>query len=171
MFRRYFLFLAGLGIAACEGPTTPTPTVIKSGSHASFSRGNTTKFNDVFDISTATDNSCNGDILFVSGKAHEVFTIIDNGSSADLRIHVNFDDLKGVGVPSGVLYHLNVTEKQNEHDIFVPDFTFQATAQFNQEVVSQGNAPNLIYHVTQQYSFDGITFTVINTRFSIECRG
>jgi hypothetical protein len=171
MFRRYFLFVAGLAMAACERPTAPTPTVTRSGSLVSSSRGNTTKFNDVFDISTPTDNSCNGDILFVSGKAHEVFTIIDNGASSDLRIHLNFDDLKGVGVPSGARYHLNVTEKVNDHYIFVPDFTFQGTAQFNQEVVSEGNAPNLIYHVTQQYSYDGTTFTLINTRFSIECRG
>ncbi|MFL5561717.1 MAG: hypothetical protein ACJ79K_09610 [Gemmatimonadaceae bacterium] len=171
MFRRYFLILTAVGIAACERPTAPTPPVTTSGSPVSLSAGNTAKFNDVYYISTVTDNPCNGDIVFVSGKMHEVFTITENDFTFDLTIHVNFDALQGVGVPSGARYHLNGTEKLNQQGFFVPDFAFQRTAQFDQEVVSEGNAPNLIYHITQQFSVDETTTTVTDTKVSIKCRG
>jgi len=169
MSRPYLVVLAAFALAACDRPTAPVPRALKPGASVSFSKANTTKTNDWFDVSGFAVNDCNNDIVTLSGRAHEVFTVTDNGTSLDFKVHINYDDLKGVGDPSGAQYHLNAAENVKEIDF--SDFTYAGRIVLNEELVSQGSEPNLIIHITEYYSWDGTTFTVTDRRFSIECRG
>jgi len=171
MYRPYLFALAALAFAGCDRSLPTAPTGLKVPTSLAADKGTTTKINEVFDVSGFSFNNCNGDVVAVAGKLHEVFTVTDNGTSLDFKVHVNYDDLKGVGVPSGAEYHLNAAEQQRERDYLFPNLAFSGRVIFNEELVSQGGEPNVIIHITEYYSFDGTNFTFTEPRFSVECRG
>lgn len=172
MSTRRSVVAALLLLIACDNPTASRVHALRApGLNADVVR---TSGNVVFDTDGSSVNTCNGDVVTLVGKAHQVFTEIDSGDSIYVSIHTNFDDLKGYGVPSGARYHLNNAESENaivtEGSL---EFTFNDTIHMSLELVSEGTEPNLIWDLTEITRIDdnGATVTVTDLKNSLRCQG
>ena len=159
-------------LIACDNPAAPHARSLRvPGLNADVVR---TRGNVVFETDGSLVNTCNGDVVTLVGKAHQVFTEIDAGDSIYISIHTNFDDVKGYGVPSGVRYHVNNAESEKA---FVTEgslpFTFNDTIHMSLELVSEGSEPNLIWDLTEITRIDdnGATVTVTDLKYSLRCQG
>jgi hypothetical protein len=164
-----FALLFALAFVACDSPMSPAARTLR----APEFRGDfvTTKTNVFFDTDASFDNTCNGDVVNLQGKLHQVFTTINYGDSLSITVHSNYADMKGFGVPSGARYVLNVTQTERAFVVEHPDFIFEDTVRVTLEEVSKGSEPNLILHYTQVVSIVNNEFTVSTPKFSSECRG
>ena len=124
-----------------------------------------TTTNEEVPVATTQINSCNGDVVLLTGMMHvqnHYFT--DNDGSSHLESHVNYQDVKGVGAPSGSTYTAT-----NTVDTTVNSNQAQTEQTFVQEfnLISQGPEPNLKMHVTYHVTINAngqTTTTVNNTR-------
>ena len=159
-------------LIACDNPAAPRARALRvRGLSADAVR---TMSNVVFSMDGSLDNTCNGDVVTLVGKAHQVFTEIDSGDSIYISVHSNFDDVKGYGVPSGARYHVNnaASEKAIATEGSLP-FTFNDTIHMSLELVSEGSGPNLIWDLTEVTRIDdnGATVTVTDLQNSLRCQG
>ena len=166
-----FALLTALVLVACDSPAAPAVRKLPIPDYHAESEVVRTKGNVFVETDASAENTCNGDIVTLQGKLHQVFTTIDTGDSIFVTVHSNYAALKGYGVPSGARYHLNTTQMERAVVVESPEFTFEDTFQLNSELVSEGAEPNLILHLTQTLSIVDNEVTVIVTKFSLECRG
>jgi len=172
MSRRPIAVAALLLLISCDNPVTPRARSLRvAGLNADVVR---TRGNVVFSTDGSFDNTCNGDVVTLVGKAHQVFTEIDSGDSIYISVHTNFADVKGYGVPSGARYHFNNAESEK---VIVTErslpFTFDDVIHMSLELVSEGSEPNLIWDLTEVTRIDdnGETVTVTDVKNSLSCRG
>ena len=172
MSRRRIAVAALLLGISCDNPAAPHARALRApGLNADVVR---TRGNVVFSADGSLDNTCNGDVVTLVGKAHQVFTEIDSGDSIYISVHTNFADIKGYGVPSGARYHMNNAESEN---VVVTErslpFTFDDEIHMSLELVSEGSEPNLIWDLTEITRIDdnGATVTVTDVKNSLRCRG
>ena len=52
-----------------------------------------------------------------------------------------------------------------------PKFTFDDTAQWSTELISEGSEPNLLLHVTEVTRIDNTGVTVTDVKYSLKCEG
>ena len=116
-------------------------------------------------------NPCNGDLVTFQGTMHVTNTVTtDSGGGSHLKTHVNYQDVSGTGVPSGLNYRVmtTVNDTLNDNDAG----QFETTVIQTVKLISQGSAPNLflriVFHITINANGQ-TTSTVSETR--IECRG
>jgi hypothetical protein len=166
-----FALLPALVLIACDNPAGPASRQLRIPESRADVGVVRTKTNVVFDTDASAENTCNGDVVTLQGKGHQVFTTIDTGDSIFVTVHSNYADVKGYGVPSGARYHLNNAQTERAIVVQFPEFTFEDTFQLNSELVSEGNEPNLILHLTQTVSIVDNEVTVTITKYSLECRG
>jgi len=172
MSRRRIAVTALLLLISCDNPAAPRARALRvPGLNADVVR---TKGNVVFSTDGSLDNTCNGDVVTLVGKAHQVFTEIDSGDSIYISIHTNLADVKGYGVPSGARYHVNNAESEN---VVVTEgslpFTFNDVIHLSLELVSEGSEPNLIWDLTEITRIDdnGATVTITDLKNSLRCQG
>lgn len=163
--------LLALVLIACDSPVAPAARHLRIPESRADVDVVRTKTNVVFDTDASAENTCNGDIVTLQGKGHQVFTTIETGDTIFVTVHSNFADVKGYGVPSGARYHLNNAQTERAVVVQGSEFTFEDTFQLNSELVSEGSEPNLILHLTQTVSIVDNEVTVTITKFSLECRG
>jgi hypothetical protein len=167
---RFALFPA-LVLIACDNPEAPVSRQLRIPEPRADADVVRTKANVVFDTDVSFENTCNGDVVTLSGKGHQVFTTIYSGDSIFITVHTNYADVKGYGVPSGARYHANNTQTERAVVVNLPEFIFEDTLQINTELVSDGSEPNLIMHFTVVVSIIDNEVTVTNPKYSVECRG
>ena len=166
-----FAPLAALVLLACDNPAAPPSRQFRIPEPHADVGVVRTKTNVVFDTDASFENTCNGDVVTLRGKGHQVFTTIASGDTLFITVHSNYAELKGFGIPSGTRYHVNNTETERAIVVQFPDFTFEDTFQLHTELVSEGNEPNLIMRLTQTVSIVDNEVTVTITKYSLECRG
>ncbi|HEX8503401.1 MAG TPA: hypothetical protein VF659_22650 [Pyrinomonadaceae bacterium] len=116
-------------------------------------------------------NPCNGDLVTFQGTMHITNSVTTDASGGlHLRTHVNYQDVSGTGVPSGLNYRVmtTVNDTLNDNDAGQFETTVIQTVKLN----SQGPALNyflhMVFHITINANGE-TTSTVTETR--IECRG
>jgi hypothetical protein len=170
MSRRIVVVAALFAITACEHPTAPT-TLLSANLKLASAAG--TKTNEWLDISGNQPNTCNGEDTFLSGRVHFVLTESTNGNITTIKLHENFDDLKGVGLTTGDRYHLNAAIKVRVDQTIeaTPPFPFTGEEHLTAELVSNGPGDNLKLFAIFTVTFDGTTSTVEIKKLRIECHG
>src|SRR5947199_10752120 len=96
-----------------------------------------------FPDSTIT-NPCNGEDVNVSGNVHvTIGATIDGNGGSHLRIHINNQDLSGIGVDTGSRYQIPTTLDSSPYFGSAPTITRTV----NTRVVAQGATPysNIAY--------------------------
>lgn len=154
--RTLLLVVGAVVVAACDRSIDAT-SPMKSPRAASFDRPT---INTVTPTSDVVINPCNGDVVTLTGDAHVLLKPTNTGT----ELHINFSDLTGVGVPSGLVYHENGVGDQTTQ-VTGTGLTFET--QINEELISQGSANNFIVHTTVIFDGTSVTFK----RSSTECRG
>lgn len=131
--------------------------------------GTTTSENIPFD-GTLT-NFCNGDQVTFQGTMHVTNTVTTDASGGfHLKTHVNYQDVTGTGVPSGLNYHIGTTSNEvlNDNDGPQSEMTVVTTV----KVIAQGPALNyflrVVLHIT--INANGETTSTV-TESGFECRG
>jgi hypothetical protein len=168
MSRRIVGVAALFAMTACERPTAPT-TPLSANLKLASAAG--TKTNEWLDISGNQPNPCNGEDTFLSGKLHVVTTQSTNGTVTTIKLHENFNDLKGVGLTTGDRYHLNAAAKVDLTMDAAPPFPFSGEELLTAELVSNGPGDNLKLFIIETVTFDGTTLTVEIKKIRIECHG
>jgi hypothetical protein len=172
MFTTRLAVLSALLLIACDNPVTPATRELHVPGYRADADADRIKTNTFFESDLSAENTCNGDLVTLYGKNHEVFTSSRVGDSLFIDIHFNLADAKGYGVPSGARYILNASQRERALDVETgTEFTFIDELLLNSEVVSLGSEPNLILHLTQTLSIIDNELTVVMTRYSLECRG
>lgn len=136
-----------------------------------FAQATTMTTNEEIPITGTVPNSCNGDQVTFQGTLHVVNTLVTDASGGyHLRTHVNYQDVSGVGVPSGLNYRVVTTNNETVNDSDTAQFETTVIQTFR--AISQTSAPNLfvqvVLHVT--VNANGQTTSEV-TEFRAECRG
>lgn len=136
-----------------------------------FGQATTTTTNETIPFSSTLFNPCNGDTVTFSGTLHVVNTLTtDAGGGTHLKTHMNYQNVTGTGVPSGITYQVRTVTNEVANDADGPqsNTTVISTVKLN----AQGPALNFylrtVLHVTVNANGE-TTSTVQET--SIECRG
>ena len=170
MPRSRLALLTALVLIGCDSPAAPAAGKLRVPEFRADVGVVRTKGNVVYDVDASLENTCNGDFVTLQGKAHQVFTTIEEGDSIFFTVHSNYADLKGYGVPSGARYHFNNTQTERVVVVTNP-FTFEDNIRINDGLVSEGSEPNLILRLTQTVTIADNEVTVTITKYSLECRG
>jgi hypothetical protein len=154
------------GLAACEAPpsapTSQTPVIPPP----SFS---TLADEKVPVAGSFAINTCppEEEVQIVNGFLHTLVTGEIGETSADYTIHVNAEDIEGVGLVTGARY----TQPANETD----EITFTAVPLTSTEdfdlryrLIREGSLDNLWLRISFTYTFPPGTEVV--KRFELECR-
>lgn len=119
----------------------------------------------------ALNNTCNGDVVTFQGDIHVTnHMTTDASGGTHLKTHVNFQDVSGTGVPSGLSYNVRTTTNETVNDNDGPQS--EATIISTVKLISQGPAQNsflqVVFHVT--VNANGTTTSTVDET-KIECRG
>lgn len=175
MSSRYAALTALLFVMACDSPAAPRARDLRIPGLSRDAGTVLIKGNVVFDTDASFQNTCNGDFVTLQGKAHQVFTEIETGTeTADtihVKVHTNFADLKGYGIPSGARYHANNTQMERDVVAMGSEFTMDGKLQWSTELISEGSEPNLILDVTEVFRIDDGGVTTTDVKYSLKCTG
>src|SRR2546425_838282 len=113
-------------------------------------------------------NPCNGEDVNVSGNVHvTIGATIDGNGGIHLRIHINNQDVSGIGVTTGSKYQIPTTLDSSAY--FGTATTMTLTV--NTRVVAQGSTPNFnmreLVHVTMDAN--GVTTASIDNASITDC--
>jgi hypothetical protein len=131
----------------------------------------TTTTNEEVPFTGSYFNQCNGDTVTFSGTMHVVNTMTtDSSGGTHLKTHINYQDVTGTGVPSGVVYRVRTVSNEVVNDNDGPQST--ATVISTVKLISQGPALNyflrVVLHIT--VNANGET-TSTKEEAGFECRG
>lgn len=136
-----------------------------------FAQSTTVTTSETIPITDSIVNPCNGDVVTFQGNIHVTnHMTTDASGGTHLKTHVNFQNVSGTGVPSGLNYNVRTTTNETVNDNDGPQS--EATIISMVKLISQGPAPNfflrVVFHITVNAN-GTTTSTVDNTR--IECQG
>ena len=144
--------------------------VFAAGSPA-FGQATTTTTNEEVPISNVVLNTCNGDVVNYQGTLHITNTVTTDASGGfHIKTHTNYQDVSGVGTPSGVNYRVSTTSVDTTNDNSSPQL--EMTVIQTVKVISLNSTPNLflqfVFHIT--INANGQTTSTV-TEVRPECRG
>lgn len=87
MSSRVTALAALLLLIACDTPAAPQARRLRAAALNADVGVVRTKGNIVFETDASAENTCNGDIVTLEGKAHQVFTETDTGDSIYITVH------------------------------------------------------------------------------------
>jgi hypothetical protein len=132
--------------AAVSAVLIPTALFVSNAAPVSAA----TVYNQTSPVSSAF-NSCNGDIVAITGEVHSLMTVT-NGASGGLHVTIasNFEDTTGTGVFFGGSYVVAGTAQAE--GTMAPSSTMEVTAQNAIIIASTGSSQNLVidfvFHIT-----------------------
>jgi hypothetical protein len=107
-------------------------------------------FNDDCSIFASIINPCNGETVILSGSAHQVERVTDNGNTLHIGVHFEGDRLSGVGLTSGPKY--SVQESFNTQ--FNLAKGEEKSVGDNFHLNGQGKTPNFVAHYLYHLTYD-----------------
>jgi hypothetical protein len=118
-------------------------------------------------ITSALSNPCVPENVQFSGTFHYmVSTTFDRSGSLHLGVHVNGQDVSGVGQTTGAQYRIPVAEEEQE--ILQQEGTLIERV----KAVSQGSAPNFVVILTEHATVDANgNITSFHVDFDTACHG
>jgi hypothetical protein len=164
--QRFALFaFAFIGLAACETPiSAPTPRA-PSVAGPSFAK----ILNEKFPISSIVFNPCPpAEPVAFEGTFHEVVTGEVSPTSIDIKVHLNTQELHGVGLVTGDRYEVIENEKADE-EFSTPPPRLDETIDLRERLIRQGSLDNFWFRVTEHVTFPPLKIEII--RLEVECRG
>lgn len=163
-----------LSAAACaDAPSAPL-TASAAPSRATATAGDNRTYNDIrVPVTMPVRIPCSRagwEIIPMSGVEHASMQISSNANGAlTLRLHVNAQDVSGVGLVTGDTYRASGTteEKYEWTSAGAPD-GYYLTYNFN--VTSPGATGNIVAHEVLRMSFDASGFPTLDVaKFDAEC--
>ena len=127
----------------------------------------TSAFCAAMPVQQTAENTCTDppDTVMLSGTIHVAVFQDENQN----RIHTNWQDVAGVGVPSGVLYQAN--EATRLYTVRRPSGAFTFVLQDERELVSQGEPENFIFRQYIEVTVDENGMTGKTRGGEPTCRG
>jgi hypothetical protein len=136
-----------------------------------FGQATTTTTNETIEFSSNLFNQCNGDDVTFSGTLHVVNTMTTDASGGThLKTHINYQNVTGTGIPSGINYRVRTVSNEVINDADGPQST--ATVISTVKLIAPGPALNfflrIVLHIT--VNANGQT-TSTKQETGFECRG
>jgi hypothetical protein len=168
MKRLALLPFAFAWLAACEtpawAPTSQTPLIPPP----SFA---TTIANEKVSVAGSfATNTCppEEEVQILNGFLHTLVTGEIGETSADVTIHVNAEDIEGVGLVTGARYS-QPANSTDEITLTAVPFTQSEEFDLRYRLIREGSPDNLWLRITFTFTFPPGTEEI--RRFEIECRG
>jgi hypothetical protein len=136
-----------------------------------FAQSTTITTNETVPLTGSMTNPCNGDVVTFQGNMNVTnHMTTDSNGGTHLKTHVNFQNVSGTGVPSGLNYNVRTTINETVNDNDGPQS--EATIISMVKLISQGSAPNsflkIVFHIT--VNANGVTTSTVD-QTKIECQG
>jgi len=126
--------------------------------------------NEVILIDEITFNPCTNEDVHITGTAHTLGTLTENGNRLHVDAHVNYN-VEGIGLTSGDRYTSNATGKASENVLADNDEIGEATVILRASLIGQGNVPNATElahaHITVTPNGD-VTSTFVRDRLTCQ---
>ena len=175
MSRRALAIVAVAALLGCDRPTAPDASDRATDLQPSFAKAQTTKTNTKTEMTFPPMQACDGDVVVFHGRGHTVTTVSISGSTADIDLHFNTQDVTGVGT-SGTIYELAEVYKVDE---VMNLQSAHAEEDFKGHIraISRGNRDNFlldaIYHISFDVTPTGQATNVRTTTVKLKarCRG
>jgi hypothetical protein len=148
-------------LTACEVPSAPPPATAAPATAPApaLSKAGATKMNLVQPFSGILYDTCTGDTITFTGKAHSVLTTVNTDTSNYFEVHTNTAAVSGIGT-SGIRYRFIQNYRQEISMVFAPPFPNSIVDKQVVRMISEGSAPNQLVDVTNVFSFDGVNLTI-----------
>ena len=163
MSRRIVLGLAVLFLAA---PVYATASAQASTDGSTSGGATVTSSSTDSPISGYAYNSCNNEMVYIVGTQHVTRVVVTDSTGTRVMYHINFSDSHGTGVTTGAKYVLGATEK--EVDVFDGSAGSQ-DFMLNEELVGQGQTPNVGLHMLQTFSWNGSQVSASSKGMTATC--
>lgn len=163
MSRRIVMGLAVLFLAA---PVYATASAQASTNGTASDGATVTNSTTDTPISGYAYNSCNNEQVYIVGMEHVTRVVVTDTAGTRVMYHLNFSDSHGTGVTTGAKYVLGATEK--EVDVFDGSAGSQ-DFMLNEQLVGQGQTPNMGLHMLQTFSWDGSHVSVSSKGMTATC--
>lgn len=136
-----------------------------------FGQATTTTTSETIPFTSNLFNPCNGDQVTFSGNLHVTNSMtFDASGGTHLKTHINYQNVTGTGIPSGLTYNVRTVINEVVNDSDGPQST--ATVISTVKLIARGPALDFflrtVLHVT--VNANGETTSTVN-EVSIECRG
>ena len=121
-----------------------------------------------FPVNSFAFNSCQAEMIHVTGTEHVVRSIVRNGSSTMSIYHLSYSDTRAVGVKTGLTYIVAAQEQQ----VTFAETGVSSSYDFvlNERLNGQGSTPDLGWHMVQTVSWDGSKYTITTKSSEMTCR-
>lgn len=134
-------------------------------------QASTATTNENLPFTNSAFNPCNGDQVTFSGTLHMTNTMTtDSSGGTHLKTHINYQDVTGTGVPSGISYNVRTVTNEVVNDDDGPQST--ATVISTVKLIAHGAALDYymraVYHIT--VNANGETTSMVQ-EVGFECRG
>lgn len=136
-----------------------------------FGQATTTDTNEDIPFTKSLYNQCNGDTVTFSGMMHVVNTYTaDASGGTHLKTHINYQDVTGTGVPSGITYNVRTVSNEVVNDNDGPQS--EATVISTVKLIAHGPALDFYLRtaIHMTVNANGQTTSQVQ-EVSIECRG
>jgi hypothetical protein len=149
---------------ACESPTTPNSSALLAPATA---RANAVLFNDKFETLTFAPNNCDGTVVVLEAKWHELFAItLDAAGGFHLSQHIN---IQGQGTDAATHVDYVVSDVANFE--YNGKVGFEETYTESYKLIAKGKAPNALifvdFHITVTPNGDATSY---HDNFRIVCQ-
>jgi hypothetical protein len=136
-----------------------------------FAQATTTTTNETVPFTSTLFNPCNGDTVTFSGNMHVTNTMTtDADGGTHLRTHINYQDVTGTGVPSGITYKVRTVTNEVSNDNDGPQY--EATVISTVKLIAHGPALDFYLRTVMHVTVNANGQTTSNVQeTSIECRG
>jgi hypothetical protein len=121
-----------------------------------------------FPVNSFAFNSCQAEMIHLTGTEHVVRTTVRDGASTKSVYHLSYSDTKAVGVKTGLTYIVAAQEQQ----VTFAETGVSSSYDFvlNERLNGQGGTPDLGWHLVQTAAWDGSKYTITTKSSELTCR-
>lgn len=121
-----------------------------------------------FPVNSFAYNSCQQEMIHLTGTEHVVRTTVRDGALTKSVYHLSYSDTKAVGVNTGLTYIVAAQEQQ----VTFAETGVTSSYDFvlNERLNGQGSTPDLGWHMVQTATWDGSKYTITTKSSNLTCK-
>jgi hypothetical protein len=129
-----------------------------------------TTYSDVqdFAVNSFAFNSCQDEMIHITGTEHVVRQIVRDGASTKSVYHLSYSDTKAVGAKTGLTYIVAAGEQQ----VTFADGSGNSSYDFvlHERLNGQGSTPDLGWHMVQTATTENSKYSITTKSSQLTCK-
>jgi hypothetical protein len=136
-----------------------------------FGQATTTTTSENIPFTNSIFNQCNGDTVTFSGTLHITNTMTTDASGGThLKTHINYQNVTGTGVPSGITYRVGTVSNEVVNDSDGPQYN--STVISTVKLIAPGPVLDYFLRIVMRVTVNANGETTSQVQeVTVECRG